>query len=139
LVVEDNAPTREGLAAVLLRAGYLAQPAADGRQALHELTTGPRPDLILLDLVMPGLDGWHFLERLRQLGPPAVPVIITSGTSLSGGWAEAHGCQGFLAKPIEPDLLLQEVQRCLGHMPVGSEGEGERSPTDRQLGGSSPP
>jgi CheY-like chemotaxis protein len=130
LVVEDNAPARESLAAVLLRAGYLVQPAADGRQALHLLATGPRPDLILLDMVMPGLDGWQFLERLRRLGSPAVPVLVTSGTTLSCGWAEAHGCQGFLPKPIEPDALLQEVQRCLGNTPAG----GEESETSQPSG-----
>jgi CheY-like chemotaxis protein len=69
LVVEDNAPVRDGLAAVLLRAGFQVQPACDGRQALHLITTGPRPDLILLDMVMPGLDGWDFLERLPRLPP----------------------------------------------------------------------
>jgi two-component system response regulator MprA len=127
LIVDDNAPARESLAAVLRRAGYQVEVAADGREALHKVTSG-RPDLILLDMVMPGLDGWNFLERLRRLGPPEVPVLVTSGTSLSGGWAEAHGCQGFLPKPIEPDVLLQEVRRCTGHMPAG---EGETSPPGR--------
>ncbi len=118
LVVEDNPALRELVSAVLVRAGYRVATAADGRQALHYLEAGPRPDLILLDMLMPGLDGWHFLERLRRLGPPQIPVVVTTGTCLCREWAEAHDCQGFVPKPVEPDALLGEVERCLGDQPL---------------------
>jgi two-component system cell cycle response regulator DivK len=120
LVVEDNEPTRELVAAALEGAGYRVAPAADGREALHHLEGGPSPDLILLDMLMPGLDGWHFLERLRRLGPPRIPVVVTTGTCLCREWAEAHDCQGFVPKPVEPDALLREVRRCLGETPPAS-------------------
>jgi CheY-like chemotaxis protein len=63
---------------------------------------------------MPVLDGWHFLEQLRR-GPqlPPAPIVITTATNLTREWAESHGCQGCLRKPIEPEALLDEVQRCL--------------------------
>src|SRR4029079_4599115 len=75
----------------------------------------PRPDLILLDMLMPVLDGWRFLERLRATPPqPRVPVIVLTGTILTREWARDNGCQGFLHKPVETDELLAEVRRGLG-------------------------
>ena len=115
LVVEDNDATCEVLALLLGREGYGVVLTANGEDALHHLRAGPRPDLILLDMLMPVLDGWHFLERLRREGPePPVPVLITTGTILTRQWAEDHGCCGFVRKPIEPQALLEEVRRCLG-------------------------
>jgi CheY-like chemotaxis protein len=114
LVVEDNDVSREGLAVVLRRAGYRVVPAANGEEALRLLRDGPPPDLILLDMLMPVLDGWHFLNRLRE-GGPHPPVIVGTGTGvLSREWASDHGCAGFLRKPIKTEELLDEVRRCLG-------------------------
>lgn len=114
LVVEDNAATRDMLGDVLRRAGYDVVFAADGRQALDSLRAGP-PDLILLDMLLPVLDGWHFLEELNRLQPdPAVRVVVVTGTDAVGReWTESHGCAGFLRKPIEPAPLLAEIERCL--------------------------
>jgi len=114
--VEDNEVARQGLAAVLRREGYRVTLAGNGQQALDCLDAGPTPDLILLNMVMPVLDGWHFLERLKGEGrtPPIPIVIATATTSLTREWAKDHGCQGFLRKPIEADGLLEEVRRCLG-------------------------
>jgi len=115
LVVEDNEVAREGLAVVLQRAGYEVALAANGREALDLLRSGPQPQLILLDMLMPVLDGWHFLERLkREVPPQAVPVIILTSVNLSLEWALDHGCQGFVRKPIESEKLFEEVRRCLG-------------------------
>jgi CheY-like chemotaxis protein len=115
LVVEDNEVAREGLATILGRAGYEVALAANGQVALDLLRAGPPVDLILLDMLMPVLDGWHFLERLRRQGPrPLPPIVIATGTNLTLEWARDHGCQGFVKKPIETDGLLEEVKRCLG-------------------------
>ena len=54
----------------------------NGEEALHHLRTGPTPDLILLDMLMPVLDGWHFLGRLRQEGPQRLPVRLTDAADL---------------------------------------------------------
>src|SRR2546429_220201 len=100
LVVEDNAVAGEGLAVVLRRAGYEVTTATNGRKALDLLVSGPAPDLVLLDMLMPVLDGWHFLEHLRRQSA-APSVIITTGTILTKEWAAAKGCVGFLRKPFE--------------------------------------
>ena len=115
LVVEDNDVARQGLVVLLEGEGYRVVTAANGEEALDRLRAGPRPDLILLDMLMPVLDGWAFLGRLRREGPrPPVPVVITTGTILTREWAAANGCQGFLRKPIETEPLLREIRRCLG-------------------------
>jgi CheY-like chemotaxis protein len=113
LVVEDNDVAREGLAVILRRAGYRVLPAANGEEALAVLRAGPTPDLILLDMFMPVLDGWHFLERLRQQATQPPVVVTTAASILSREWAAAHGCAGLLRKPVGTDELLEEVRRCL--------------------------
>src|SRR3954463_8738342 len=112
LVVEDNDVAREGTVDVLRQAGYDVAPARNGREALDLLGSGPPPALVLLDMLMPVLDGWHFLHQLRRDGPrPAPTVVVTTGTILTREWADANGCAGFLRKPIETDDLLAEVRR----------------------------
>jgi CheY-like chemotaxis protein len=114
LVVEDNEIAREGLALVLRRAGFVVVMAADGEEALAHLRSGPPPDLILLDMMLPGTDGWAFLERRRREPAVAsVPILITTGLGVaSAEWAEALGAVGCLRKPIETETLFREVTRC---------------------------
>src|SRR5438105_1241140 len=93
---------------------YEVMLAADGQAALDLLQRGSLPHLILLDMLMPVLDGWHFLEQLKRLPFLAdIPIIVVTGTILTPEWALAHGCCGILHKPIEPATMLREVQRCL--------------------------
>jgi len=114
LVVEDSDVTRECLTAVLRQAGYAVRQAGDGREALNRLWEDPPPDLIVLDMLLPVLDGWHFLEQLKaDARLAAVPIVVTTATVLSQEWAATHGCAGFLRKPFEPEDLLAEVRRCL--------------------------
>src|SRR5689334_5807304 len=102
------------MAAVLGRAGYEVATAPNGQEALALLREGPFPDLIVLDMLMPVLDGWRFLEKLHRQRPRlAVPVVLATGSNLTPEWAQDHACQGFLKKPIEADELLAEVRRCL--------------------------
>ena len=115
LIVEDNAVVRQGLAVLLEREGYEVALSAEGRQALGDLECSPRPDLVLLDMLLPILDGWRFLEELQSLQPPlTAPIIIVTGSDAIGhDWAQAHGCAGLLRKPIEMEALLAEIRRCL--------------------------
>jgi CheY-like chemotaxis protein len=88
--------------------------ASNGLEALAVLQAGPRPDLIILDMLLPLVDGWQFLDRLKRQGPqPPVPVLIATGTILTPQWALANGCRDFLRKPIETGQLLEVVRRCL--------------------------
>jgi two-component system, chemotaxis family, chemotaxis protein CheY len=115
LVVEDDPLTREALGALLGGAGYTARAAAEGGEALEVLRQGPPPDLILLDLLMPGMDGWHF--RREQQHDPAlatIPVVVCSGTGDADLHAAALGAIGFIDKPIDPDQLLDTIHRALG-------------------------
>jgi CheY-like chemotaxis protein len=115
LVVEDEVAAREALVRLLRAEGYTVVTAGDGQQALDVLHAAPLPDLILLDLVLPGMDGWEF--RQRQQGDPAlapVPVVLISGSEGLGRAAEALAAAGFLEKPIDVDKLLAEVRRHAG-------------------------
>ena len=115
LVAEDNAVEREGLAVVLRQRGYTVLTAHDGAEALKLLQAGPAPGLILLDMLMPGCDGWQFLDR-RQPSPAlaAVPVVLMKGLAEAGAdWAASLGAVGFLRKPCDVEALLAEVRRWL--------------------------
>lgn len=114
LVVEDNEIAREGVAAVLRREGCAAVLAVDGEQALACLRSGPVPDLILLDMMMPRVDGWKLLGELRKdPALAAVPTVVMTGLSIaSREWAESLGAVGVLHKPLETEALLREVRRC---------------------------
>ncbi len=113
LVVEDDPIVREGLNVILRRAGYEVVLAANGEEALASLRR-QHPDLILLDMLMPILDGWHFLEQLQAENPSqSIPILVVTATILSREWAADHGCCGFIRKPVEPADMLIEVRRCL--------------------------
>jgi CheY-like chemotaxis protein len=113
LVVEDNEVVREGLAVILRRGGYTVALAADGQEALAYLRRGTRPDLILLDMLTPVVDGWRFMEqRKREPALAAIPVVITTGLGVaSAEWATSLGAVGYLRKPVETEELLREVSR----------------------------
>lgn len=115
LIVEDDAVQREGLGLLLRRAGYKVQLAADGLQAMDQLRGGTLPDVMVLDMLLPGLDGWQVLDGLRrQAATATLPIILATGTVLSREWALDHGCVGFVRKPIDMNALLAEIQRCSG-------------------------
>ena len=113
LVVEDDSITREGLGLLLRREDYDVIQAANGEEALACLRSGPPPDLILLDMLLPVLDGWHFLQQIRAEGATPIPIMVVTSTVLTRQWAEDHGCCGFVKKPIDPEALLGEIRRCL--------------------------
>jgi CheY-like chemotaxis protein len=81
LLVDDDEDVRVSLRALLVSHGYAIAEARDGQQALHYLQDNPPPCLILLDLVMPRMDGWEFLTlKAQDKKLAALPVVITSGT-----------------------------------------------------------
>jgi two-component system cell cycle response regulator len=115
LVVEDN-PANLELAVVLLRAGgFEVATARDGPAGLAEAARNP-PDLVLLDLQMPGMDGFEVLRRLRQDGRAArVPVVAVTALAMVGDREAilAAGFDGYVAKPLEPERFSEEVRAFL--------------------------
>ena len=118
LVVEDDADVRDALLGVLGDAGYAICWAADGFEAMHVLRAGARPAAILLDLMMPGMNGFDF--RAAQRADPSIadiPVILV--TAMRGAERAATSLQAaaYVPKPARVDELLAAVSRVAG--PVG--------------------
>jgi CheY-like chemotaxis protein len=114
LIVEDDPATREAVVELLQSEGYAVRSAANGRQALEVLARSEPPRLILLDLMMPIMDGWQFLAELRRdEGSSArrTPIVLLSGLGFIRG---AAGVADFLRKPIDAAALLGCVRRFAG-------------------------
>jgi CheY-like chemotaxis protein len=114
LIVEDDADLRDMMAQLLLLEGYRTETAANGQDALRYLSHGGRPDVILLDLMMPVMDGWEFLRR-KRLEPSiaGVPVVVLS--AMDPARATNLGGTAFLTKPLDFDRLLELVRRFCAH------------------------
>jgi CheY-like chemotaxis protein len=112
LVVEDDEGIRQTLTDVLELGNYTVDCASDGVDALERMARN-RPDLVLLDLYMPGMDGWEFLAiKAGQPALAAVPVLVLSATGDHGfGDAQEQGAPIYLRKPFLVDELLAEVAR----------------------------
>jgi len=115
LVVDDDDTVREAIAETLVLEGYTVESAADGLQALEKVKRTP-PDAIVLDLMMPVMDGWTFLEQCRRERLcPDTPILVTSAVRrLEEMAAELH-VQACLAKPFDLEELLAVVERLLVH------------------------
>jgi len=118
MVVEDDTLIGEQLEAVLLEEGYVVEQARDGSQALEKLRgSDTPPDLILLDLWMPRMDGWEF--RRAQLGDEEIrdiPVVVM--TAMPGvATLDDLGAVTVLAKPLRLERLLGAVSASLGRSP----------------------
>ena len=103
LIVEDERDIASQIQLELEDEGYRVSTAANGIEALESLERQPLPDLILLDLLLPKMDGWQFLRNWRELeGTAQVPVIALSAVSYRG----APGATAVLPKPINFDVLM---------------------------------
>jgi DNA-binding response OmpR family regulator len=112
LIVEDDADIRELLKVFLEADGYQVRVAADGIDALAQLQNGFKPRMILLDLMMPRMDGEQFLKQMRAAGKFAkIPVVIMSGHCAGRITASQIGAACCLMKPVELEELLGTVRR----------------------------
>ena len=113
LVVDDDPDILEALSEILEAEGFRIQRARHGREALEKLEPEP-PKLILLDLMMPVMDGWEFAHQLRQRPQGAtIPIIVLSADRNVGAKAREIGAVGHLAKPFELNELLNMVTASL--------------------------
>jgi CheY-like chemotaxis protein len=121
LIIEDNEQNRY-LAAFLLKAsGYTIVEAADAPRGI-ELAVSNRPDLILLDIQLPMMDGYSVAKALRDSpGLSAIPIIAVTSYAMAGDRekALAAGCDGYIEKPINPDTFVSEVERFLPRHGMG--------------------
>lgn len=116
LLVEDNEPSRDALGRRLARRGYDVRPAVNGQQAvtIARLIT---PDLILMDLGLPVMDGWEATRELKQDDSTKhIPIIVLSAHAMTGDrdLALASGGDDFDSKPIRFERLLDKIEALLG-------------------------
>ena len=113
LIVDDDERLRQYVRANLELEGYSVREAGsaeDGLAALEEQA----PDLILLDVMMPQVDGWEMLRRVQERhGIGSIPVIMFSGKVESASEAEARGAHGFIGKPFDPQQLIESTKQLL--------------------------
>ena len=112
LLVEDDHDVRETIAEVLTDAGYVVVTAIDGRQALDLLRGGVRPFVILLDLMMPGMNGYEFRDAQRaDVRLADIPVIVLTADRLIEQKTRELGAHAYLKKPTPLDELLSTLER----------------------------
>jgi CheY-like chemotaxis protein len=112
LIVEDDKEIRETLALLLRYEGYEVFEVANGKEGLDLLPRVTIPCLILLDLMMPVMDGWEFL-RAKQTDIKIAPIPVVVVSALDSAEA-ASGTVGLIKKPIEYEILLQVVRQYCG-------------------------
>lgn len=119
LVVEDYQDAREMYAAYLSFSGYRVAEATNGIEAI-EKTLELMPDIILMDLALPRMDGWEATRRLKlDERTRHIPIVALTGHALAGHaeGARQAGCDAFVTKPCLPDALVAEIQRMLAPRP----------------------
>lgn len=114
LVVEDESGIRETIVEILADEGYAVTTAADGVAALDAVMQA-RPDAILLDLMLPRLDGFGVIAELRQRGlHPGIPIIVATADGHARQSAERIGAGHWIAKPFAIEELLTTVAHAVG-------------------------
>lgn len=126
LVVDDDESITRGLTSLFQQVGYVVRSALTGPQALAMLT--PTPDLIVLDLILPELDGHEVCQRIRQL-PDYIPILMLTARDQSSDkiLGLELGADAYVTKPFEPRELLAQVHALLRALESRSQSSGEYS------------
>lgn len=133
LVVEDYQDAREMYAAYLQFSGFEVAEATNGIEAI-EKAQRLMPDIILMDLALPRMDGWEATRRLKSDERTSkIPVVALTGHALAGHaeGARQAGCDAFVTKPCLPDALVAEIQRLLDRQSAASDGRAPRGTRKR--------
>jgi two-component system cell cycle response regulator DivK len=115
LYIEDNPENRLLMRRVLVAEGYVVEEASDGNSGLQKAAESP-PDLILMDINLPEIDGYEVTARLKQLpNMLGVPIIAVTANVMKGDREKtlAAGCDGYIQKPIDIDLLPSQIESFL--------------------------
>ena len=116
LLVEDNEMNRDMLSRRLIRRGFQVVFAMDGQQGV-DLARSERPDIILMDMSLPAIDGWEATRRVKaDNATRSVPVIGLTAHAMAGDREKAieAGCDDYETKPVELDRLISKIERLLG-------------------------
>jgi CheY-like chemotaxis protein len=120
LVVDDEEALRNLAARLIEKRGYQVLTAGDGAEALAVLARGARVDLMVLDVMMPGVDGLQTLEQVRARGYTKLPVVLltaqTKDEQILGGYQKGADC--YITKPLQPSMLLNVVDYLIGDLPA---------------------
>lgn len=112
LLIEDDDGTRTDLAELLEEQGYAVTAVVHGKEALDRLASGFRPRIILLDLMMPVMNGWEFrAELLKDPSLAAIPVVLLSGAGDLAQTAAALSAIGYCKKPLQLPRLLELIEQ----------------------------
>ena len=135
LVIDDEQIMREGCSRILSKDGWAVVSAENGKQGLEAIRTDPEKiDLILLDLMMPGMSGMEVLEQVRNIDPSLIVIVITGyATVESAVEAMKKGAYDFIPKPFTPDQLRIVVRRALERKSLQKEAEFLRRERERSL------
>lgn len=119
LLIEDNEQNRYLATFLLEKSGYAVVAASDGAQGI-DLAERLRPRMILLDIQLPGMDGYAVARALRE--KPAlhdVPIVAVTSYAMAGDREKtiAAGCNGYMEKPIDPETFVSEIERHLENAP----------------------
>jgi DNA-binding response OmpR family regulator len=118
LVIDDDEATRDALHKILEEAGYEVATAADGESALRALASGLKPSMIVLDLVMPRMDGWAFASRLKEHQEHRrIPVLVMTAHG-SKVLSTAPVSAAYMVKPLQIGELLTTIDNCLRAAPA---------------------
>jgi two-component system cell cycle response regulator DivK len=115
LYVEDNADNRTLVRRILMAEGYNLLEAANAMQAL-ELLKNTQPNLILMDINMPDMDGYSLTTKIKETpGLESIPIIALTANVMRGDRERSleAGCDGYIQKPIDIDLLSEQIERFL--------------------------
>jgi two-component system, cell cycle response regulator DivK len=116
LLVEDNEDNLVVYRTILEHVGFLVIEARDGEEGVAR-AMAEHPDIILMDISIPKMDGWEATERLKaDATTAAIPIIALTAHALEEDRLKAMraGCDGYLAKPVEPRRVVQEVEKFIG-------------------------
>jgi DNA-binding response OmpR family regulator len=115
LLVEDNELNRDMLSRRLQRRGFEILTATDGETGIA-LAASESPDLILMDISLPGLNGWDATRQIRRNGV-TTPIIALTAHAMSGDREKTleAGCDEYETKPVEMEILLSKIQALLSH------------------------
>lgn len=119
LLVEDNEMNRDMLSRRLERRGYQVIMAVDGEEGCR-IAQSERPDLILMDMSLPVLDGWEVTRRLKSIPQTkSIPIIALTAHAMAGDREKAlmAGCDDYDTKPVEMSRLLEKIQLLLKSQP----------------------